>query len=277
MSGDCITLAFKLLPNNSFRALAEISMLECLIEADLTQQNRLFDHDKKFLYSMTMSELHALAMIAELGFICGCEHATISNTHVRPSERCMAAISLVGSCSRIIFLAWRLPESKRDGEVAVQAFENNHGQTQISTVQIAVKDHVDKIRSLCVIDNIDHVALEDPEISSARRSALSRLHRECQIATKTLERPNVHRMYDMAHCTLPMVGHMSSIGELVFEKTHQCLKRALRQSNSKNVRISSMLSIAVDDWQGRVTSIISGALGGEERSLFAFYRLLYGR
>ncbi len=247
-------------------------------EAGIGAQNRLFDHEKKALYTMSMSDLYSLSVFSELAFLQACVVEPGSeNAEVGHSKKCADAISFVGSCSKLITPIWHRPKSNRDSPATVTAFEADSGRVYVSSVQRSVEDHLNRVRLICAMSDNDAAALHDPHISSQRRNVLSRLHRECHLAIKTLDRPNVHRLDELAYCTLPMIGHMSFVGELVLEKTHQCLKRALKQSNNKNAHIFSMLSVAVDDWQGRLTSVISDALKEDKRSLFACYRLLFGR
>ncbi len=54
-------------------------MISLYAEAGLPPQNRLLDHDKKALYSMSMSELYALGMVAELSIMRGCNMQSANN------------------------------------------------------------------------------------------------------------------------------------------------------------------------------------------------------
>ncbi len=49
---DCIELAFRLLPSLRHRSTCEAFMIGLLSESNLPQQNRLFDHENKHLFSM---------------------------------------------------------------------------------------------------------------------------------------------------------------------------------------------------------------------------------
>ncbi len=70
---------------------------------------------------------------------------------------------------------------------------------------------------------------------------------------------------------------MSRIGELVMEKAHQSLKTAIRHSNNRDVQVISMMSIAISDWQDRLTMVVPDALRGDSAALRCCFRLLAGR
>ncbi len=71
-----------------------------------------------------------------------------------------------------------------------------------------------------------------------------------------------------------MFAHVCRVAELSLEKAHQILKRAIAKSNNKNVQIQCMTSAISNDWQGRVTLTVDGALEGDARALQGCYRLL---
>ncbi len=74
-----------------------------------------------------------------------------------------------------------------------------------------------------------------------------------------------------------MIGNVARIGELHLEKSHQVLKRAIRQSNRKEVQIQSVQSAIFNDWHGRLSLQVPRALRGETSSELGCYRLLFGR
>lgn len=74
-----------------------------------------------------------------------------------------------------------------------------------------------------------------------------------------------------------MIGHVSRVGELVLEKAHQMLKRAIRQGNSKDIQLSSMNSAIFSDWEGRLHSQIAGAISGSPQDTLGCFCLFSGR
>ncbi len=68
---DCIHLAFKLLPSKEYRGVCGSVIIGLLQDCELPAQNRIFNHEKKVVFSMSMSDTYALVLIAELGFLHG--------------------------------------------------------------------------------------------------------------------------------------------------------------------------------------------------------------
>ncbi len=274
---DCLSLAFRLLPNALYRKEVHRVVPHFLKGIGIIA-NRLFDEENKSLYSLSMSALYSTALIAEIAFRRGCTipaKNTINNT--APSETCMKAISLLGSCARLITALWRLPGQNEDFTCNSNALSATQGKIYVSDVQKETDRHMERVRNIYEMKDTDTIALEDQNCPRRQRLVLIKQNMECSLAVKWLDKPNLHRLYELAYCTLPTVGHISVVGELVLEKAHQGLKRALLQSNYKNVQIFGMQSVAMDDWQGRLSSVISAALRGKKRSLFACFRLLNGR
>lgn len=117
---DCINLAFKFLPSRLSRLSCEAHMIKFLSDAKLPSQNRLFDHEKKQLFSMSMTDTYALSLVAELGFLKGSANVDAQESErAEISEKCLSAIALVGSCSQLIADLWFLPEKYYDGPGSV--------------------------------------------------------------------------------------------------------------------------------------------------------------
>ncbi len=62
-------------------------------------------------------------------------------------------------------------------------------------------------------------------------------------AIKCVDKPNTHRILELVHCTLPMVGHIARCEELVLERAHQPLKRAIKKSNNRDIHMHAMRSL----------------------------------
>ncbi len=139
-----------------------------------------------------------------------------------------------------------------------------------------VRAHLNLISSICMFPDEALAELDSSSTGTERRSTLEQHRKACMLAIKTIDRPNVHRLLELAHSTISMVAHLSNIGELVFEKTHQMLKRALKQSNLKDSHLQAMTSIIVDDWRKRIASSACKAYSGDEKGILSCARLLCG-
>ncbi len=144
-------------------------------------------------------------------------------------------------------------------------------------LQIITRSHIDSVRSLCYVSDEDMQLLESNRISKEQKLAITKRHRIAKLAISALDKPNLDRLQELVHSTIPMIASISRIGELQLEKTHQLLKRAIRQSNNKNVQIQSVQSAIFNDWQGRLTLQVPGALNLNHSAELGCYRLLSGR
>ncbi len=275
---DCINLAFRLLPSKKHRASCECFMAGYLSSCGLPTQNRLYDHEKKYLFSMSMSEIYALGLVAEFGFVAGC--AELQRLHPSLpsiSEKCKSAIALVGSCSALISSLWYLPDLKRDGEASVKKFDELQGQASIFRIQREAFNHIEKVRLLCTMDDDDVILLDETRLEKSLKAKLSKTLSECLTAIKIVDKPNLHRLLELVTTTLPMVGHVARIGELSLEKAHQSLKRGIILSNNREIQLLSMNSIVFNDWIARLTLLAPLAIMRDSRAVRGFYRLLAGR
>lgn len=263
---DCVNTAFRLLPSKQHRVVTEQYMIGLLCECDLPIQNRLFDFEKKALFSMSMSELYSLSMIAHTGFLLSCRF--LSTLPAKVSDRCKHSIEVMRSCADLIAHLWNPVRS-------MEVHEDN--SSFVTSIQNETNIHIDRVRELCTMEDSDLQALESTRTSRSRRAELSKEYRDRAIAVKTIDKPNVHRLRELAFSTLPMVGFVSRVGELVLEKTHQTLKRAIKHSNNKDVQIQSVLSSIFGDWQARLSMQANSALKGDINHVRGCFRLLAGR
>ncbi len=274
---DCITLVVNLLPSKEHLRICEKEMLRMLSEARLPCQNRLIDYEKKAPYYMSMTDMYALGLVAELGFRRGCAAMQSMPNSVFISEICTSAIELVGSRANLICEIWYRPNQEKDGVPVFINYGRNNCTSVLNRIQLLVHEHIEKVEAIFCRSDEDKEALEDRCCSRQRKMELAILHSQAITAIKCVDKPNVHRLREMVRTTLPMVGHMSLIGELVLEKAPQRLKRALKQSNIKYAHLQSMLSVSFDDWRGRSTSIASGCFENDKHAVACCSRLLSGR
>ncbi len=69
---DCLSLGLKLLPSKEYIVHSERSIIRLLQEAGLPSQSLLVNLEKKSLYNMSMTDLYAISMVGEIGFVRGC-------------------------------------------------------------------------------------------------------------------------------------------------------------------------------------------------------------
>lgn len=99
---------------------------------------------------------------------------------------------------------------------------------------------------------------------------------------KNIDRPNVHRLLELAIHTIPNYSHVSFICELVFEAAHQPLKFFLSRNHSADSHIHAVHSILAKDWLVRLWCLWSIHTNPHEPdsekryALFGLIRLLAG-
>ncbi len=253
-------------------------MIALLKVCNLKIQNRLFDMEQKSLYSMSMTELYSLSVVAELSFLKSCRELESPAHPV--SHKCREAIFLVGSACRLIASLWCLPAPQNDFSLTSSVFIDPRNADYISRSQKLVDQHLSHLRALCQVDADIVEALEHGSIPRPRMAAVHRYqrhHTECLLAKKCVDKPTVHRLVELVYSTLPMVGHASRVGELVLEKCHQSLKRAICQGNNRDVQLTAMSSVMFTDWKGRLSIQANDALEGNYSAMLGCFRLLAGR
>ncbi len=280
---DCVNVVFKLLPVAACRSLCEQFMISFLAGCNLKTQNRLLDPEKKSLFSMSLTDLYSLSVVAEFSFLKGCEffeslHTTaIGQQSV--SKRCKDAVSVVGSVSRLIAKLWLLPRLYRDppSDSVVSALKCRNNAKYANSIQKILERLLFRIRDLCQMSSEDVQALQDSSLPRAMHNELLREQTQCKIAKRSIDKPNVHRLVELVWSTIPMVGRVSQVGELVLEKAHQTLKRAIRHGNNKDLQLLSMSAAIYNDWEWRLSMQAKEAIEGNPIATIGCFRLLAGR
>ncbi len=172
---------------------------------------------------------------------------------------------------------WYIPSSTHDAPSKIYAFTSQNGMRHIRALQIEVDNHLALVRDLCNVPVDEMHALEEGTVSRHRRTEILRKQASRLLAKKCIDKPNVHRLLELAYTTLPMMGHISRVDELVLEKCHQSLKRAIHQSNNKDIQLFSMSTAMFNDWEGRLNMQVKNSLSGDSRAIIGCFRLLAGR
>ncbi len=186
--------------------------------------------DKKALLSMSMTELYALSVVAYIAFMRAI--LTISQTIQTStvSYKFHLAVEVVRSCSSLLyFLWWKMPTRR------LQSL-----QFYLFRAQNMALSHKGRVHGPSQMPDSNFLELLNARTPSVRKTHRSKLHQEWLTAVQTLHKPNIPILLELVISTLPMIGHVSGIGELVLEKAHQILEYAIKSSNSKDVQIQSI-------------------------------------
>ncbi len=139
------------------------------------------------------------------------------------------------------------PYAEIDGTKAVVHFERDGGYRNIRDIQHMTQTHILKVQKQCSMADDDFLGLENTSGDRSTRLRIEKEHSACLVSIRAIDKPNVHLLQELVFCTLPMLGHVSRVAELVLEKAHQTLKRAIKISNEKEVHSACMNSAAVSD------------------------------
>ncbi len=91
-------------------------------------------------------------------------------------------------------------------------------QRRIQKLQM---QHVRRLSIICSMQDKHVLELENCSTSLAGKSELLTLRKNCLAARKSVDKPNVHSLIELVYTTLPMVSHLSVVGELSLETAHQ--------------------------------------------------------
>ncbi len=111
---DCLNLAIQLMPTPEFRATFESFLLASMRDCHMSPQNRLIDPEKRCLYSMSMSDLYAVGIVA---------YSALQHVPGKSYTNFVRGVDLVGSCTSLIGKLLLYPYAERDGNEAVHCFE----------------------------------------------------------------------------------------------------------------------------------------------------------
>ena len=193
-----------------------------LRENQLFFQNELFNSEKMEVNSMSITGMYALLFVMP----------TASNTALFLEGGDGSDVELVRKCTNLLEHFQRLvsrtqffPDLAVDGRDSVDDFNREGGNNHLHLLKRMAEDYIRKLSSLC---------------------------RDSEKARKCLDKPNVHRLLEFFHFTLPAFGSARLVQELVLERAHQELKRAYVRSNFHNAQLQCMEHAIANDWAARL-------------------------
>ena len=286
LAKDSINAVLSVLPDNSYVTAFELAARSYLIDARLKTQKAIVNKYTKTLSTISISEVFPLLMISEEAF-----RTAFMIVNCSPREDnwkittvCLRAVGLIGSLARICARIWFRPRLFEDGIDVIRRFNANHGVSYLRETQAQVEVHIRLMRDVCTyknkdIDEYKRLGKANDAISKRRRNGIEKELRSVGTIVQVLDCPNVHRLLEMAHVYLPMIGTSSRLSELGFEKAHQSLKRSIENSNNHNPHLQAISANVCNDWQGRIAMLFSRIEGNKIVSLErrGVIRLLLGR
>jgi len=264
LTGDAITLSFRLLPSKEYRKLIETELLKNIKYLGLSYQNKIFNDEgrQRGLMSKSMSQVYDLLAVAEISF-----------TNIIPSNvletNCLGkSFHIVGLLSEMVGVLWNRERNCQGRPIP---------RDYITRFQKLVSDYLNAVSDICSIpDEHAVVAVEQNEENDIEGLFWDELT-IAATAKRTVDKPNCHRLFEFSTNTLPYFGDASCIAELPLERNHQFLKRAYNRSNHKEAHLQTMENISFNDWQRRAHSTGINYRDGGLIEKLACARVISGR
>lgn len=209
-----LTIIFVQLQSDSAREQVQICLKSVLNEFGFQSQSLLYNTKKKKLVpGLSMSTLYCILTVLP---------STLNALNYLDS---LPSTRLLLNLHRLFSLAFWWPSETNDG---VKAWQFVHGK-RMNAYHRSLQ-----IMSANFVKSADKFIRKYPDLA-------------CYI-----DRPNLHRLLELTHHTLPLFNHIAYICELVFESSHQPLKFFLSRNHSINSHIYSVQLVLAKDWMVRV-------------------------
>ena len=235
LSVDVINLNFRILSPGQ-RVMVEAILLHMLQSNGMRHEAHVYNHGKLCLHSMSMSSIYNLLLLSPWAFLCA-SHAdqsgTVRTQEFRPPSR---QVSLLFQLQMLVSKTQYYPQPSLDGVSRSSVLSDDENARSLKEM---AEHYVREVDSLC---------------------------KTCSHSKKFLDKPNIHRLLELYHHSIPAMGHVRHFQELMFETAHQPLKRALRQSNHRDAQLHAMHAIAEDEWKYRLHAALNGASTADEFS-----------
>ena len=195
---------------------------EVLRASGVSSEHNIINSETAKLHSMTINNTFAVLMLAPWAFRRVLGLGIKDPAEMACSHQELLLFSLY-KFREMYLETFFIPEENRDGLRAVKALDHS-------------TDYHNRLKRLCVgyIQLVDQLCAIDAVIMGE------------------LDRPNIHRLLELYHHSVPRFGHVSLFDELRFEAMHQPLKRALSRSNKNNGQVFSMRSVIANEWRLRM-------------------------
>ena len=224
MSQDAINCVLRHLPPRA-RRIAHHLTKKALVENDLLQQNEIFDVAAMEVHSMSISAMYSVLLVTPTCFkVAWAQFKSMEGAGSESNVTDMA-ISLLSRLQKLVSSTQALPIPSLDGWESSEKEWQNAGLHRLHALQESASEYIKELDNLCKMS---------------------------EKARKCLDKPNVHRLLELYHLSLPAFGTVHLIQELVLERGHQELKRGVTHSNFKNPQLQAMEHALGNDWVCRL-------------------------
>ena len=212
-----LTIVFIQLPGNDERSKVEVCLKAALKEFGFQSQSAFFKPKKaKLVPGLSMSNLFCILTVLP---------PILEGLGVLDK---LPSKGMLINIYRLFTLAFWWPTLEHDGESAWRFVHGSGMKTYHRALQILAANFV---------KSVDKFGKLYPYLA-------------CHV-----DRPNVHRLLELFHHTVPLLNHITYFCELVFESSHQPLKFFLSRNHTLNSHVYAVQLILAKDWLIRVRSL----------------------
>lgn len=213
---NLVECCFDEVTSGSVRKRLEVTLLIGVRKVGVEGQRSLYNRKLKKLHSMSMSTKYSILLVLPYSL----------RVNGCKSVACLSLIDILHSLVRLMFW-W--PDRLTDGVTAVQYVHGGNQAGYHQEILHLSRKYLGEVKRICK---------EKPEL---------KVH---------LDRPNVHRLLELAVHTIPLYSHASFVAEMVFESAHQPLKASLGRSTNPNAHIYATQVILARDWLCRLAHLL---------------------
>jgi len=237
---DAINVIYNSLPTKEMRSKLERSLHILLTLSNALKQKELFHKKKHVLHSMPLSQLYDLASIFPIAL-----SFTTKGTRYTDTPRVNAGRKLCRLICNLVARFWLRTTTK----------------STIAHNKVVVRKITDEyLRTVTEFCNFNSPSCPDRNYAN--------------LCLKYLDKPNLHRLRELAYNVLSKFDHIGWVSELAMERAHQYMKRTLRQSDNREVHLAAMTDAIMDDWKMRLFGILTDEITPDDLKIRALVPLL---
>ncbi len=231
-----LLIIFMQLPDDDARDRLQICLKSSLAEFGFQSQSVLYKCKKKKLVpGLSMSILYCILTVIPSTL------QALNLLEDLPSKRMLVNLN------RLFALSFWWPTMNHDGQKAWRFVHGCHIGLYHQALQILASNFV---------------------------KCVDKFHKSFPSLSCYIDRPNIHRLLELVHHTMPMFNHLLYVCELVFESAHQPLKFSLSRNHTLNSHVYAVHLSLAKDWMIRIWSLWRIYRNEHENNNFRQYALI---
>ena len=173
---------------------------------------------------MSISGVFCVLLLAHGSFTEGIKWHMCNDSNASVSTEVNSAMDILSEFRNLVSETYWFPSALIDGIPSVLKFNKNDGRSHMRYL-------LSKTQRL--------------------RSMVNETCRLSDICKHEVDKLNMHRLLELYVHSIPALGHVTHFAELLFEKAHQPMKRAIQKSNHRNADLQAVDQFLLIDWGER--------------------------